>query len=582
MTEEELQREREEAERLRRQINNLIYQINEGIRENNMLRQELVHITNQVYQLINYAQKMDNAVNEVMGTLSGRVGQAEVETKDVFEALRELSTSYFVFKNISTASKNLSQYNDEYFTKFSYYNELRRITLGYVIGLDAHICSSEGMRKKVEKAYLQNSEYWLAYCIAATMLWASDEKEAAERAVSKSLSINYYNSCLYYLLINLRFRRIDVAKKWFVNYLDRVNMNDMGDEWQYLLQAYLSGALGDDKEFQDQVAKCFVDMLSKIEVTNVDYGKKVSQKAQSFAETYIHKTEHEYFTLSKTCAEYEELKHLLSSAEKNTALAKHYNHIAEVEADDAENLPQRIENVLYSLINNYDPDELKVIKNIRYNEAIIAAKGDARAAQAKYNEMFGDAEVKRSLDDLLINWAFQNEGSQADITVKRFSISYLKDWIMKGFERFAEQYRGKEQEKFTITIDDCTLKCGENDFEVSKTALEKFYDKNKMKDTLKDKFVLIYIAICFASLLTLGIMIFAFSKVALVIGILLGLVGSFLLWRRIVDVGKIIKEKKRQGVNKLKQALNELKQWRTSYREADARNVDLKSALERF
>jgi hypothetical protein len=582
MTDEELQREREEAERLMRQIQSLTYQINEGIQENQMLEKELIYITNQVYQLIDHARNMDAAVNEEMARFSKRVEKTDVDTASVFEALQKLTTSYFVFKNISEASKCISQYTDEYYTRFSYYNELRRITLGYVIGLDAHICSSEGMRKKVEKAYLQNTEYWLAYCIAATMLWASNEKEAASRAVSKSLSINYFNSCLYYLLINLRFRRIDAAKKWFVNYLDKVNMNDLGEEWQYLLQAYLSGALGDDQEFQEQVAKCFMDMLAKIQVTKVDFGKKITQKAQAFAETYLHKTEHEYATLWKTCAEYEDLKQLLSNAEKNSAIAKHYNQIAEQQTEETDDLAQRIENVLYSLINNYDADELKVIKNLKYNEAVVAAKGDVTAARSKYKDMFGESSSKKSLDDLLMNWAFQDEASQADIVVKRFSISFLKDWIVKGFERFGEQYRQKEQEKYTITIDNCSLKCNENDFEESRKTLEEFYDKNKLKDISKDKFVLIYIAICFASLLTLGIMVFAFSKVALVIGILLGLVGSFLLWRRIVDLGKIIKEKKRQGINRLKQALTELKQWRTSYRQEDARNIDLRNALERF
>lgn len=77
--------------------------------------------------------------------------------------IKEVTESYFTFKNLSTASKNVSQYTDEYFTKFKFFNELRRISLGYVVGLDAHICSDETMRKKVEKIYLQNTEYWLAY-----------------------------------------------------------------------------------------------------------------------------------------------------------------------------------------------------------------------------------------------------------------------------------------------------------------------------------------------------------------------------------------------------------------------------------
>lgn len=582
MTEEEIRREREEAERLAQRINHLVDQINRSIRENQMLEQELAVIINQVHQLTRFAEEMGYTVDEEMGRLSGHVGDLDGNTSAVFEALQELSASYFIFKNIGTASKNISMYTDEYYTKFSYYNELRRITLGYVIGLDAHICSSGVMREKVEKAYLQNTEYWLAYCIAATMLWASGEKEAAERAVGKSLSINYFNACLYYLLINLRFTRIEAAKKWYVNYLDRADMNNLGEEWQYLLQAYLSGAFGADRTFRDQVARCFLDMLDKIEVTNADYGKKVAKKAQDFAEAYLHKTEHEYFTLKKTCPQYEEMKTLLSYAERNAVIARYYNRIAETEADTAGELPQRIEDVLYALISNYDEEELKVIKKLRYNEAIVRAKGDLSAAQANYNAMFGDGNARRSLDDLLINWAFSDDNSQTHLSVRRFSVSFLKDWIVKGFEQFAAQYRQKEQDKYAIVIEECRMECNEDDFEASRDVLEKFLDRNKLKDTLKDKFVLIYLAVCAAALLTLGVMAFVFSKIALVIAVLLALGGSFLLWRRILDMGRILKEKKRSSVDRLKQALDELKRWRTLYKEEDARNTDLKDALESF
>ncbi len=582
MTEEEVRAEREEAERLMSQIDNLVRQINHIIGENRILEQELIYLTNQIYHLIDNASYMDSQVTEEMSHLSDRVGKADICTKDVFEALKELTVQYFTLKSISTASKNISQYTDEYYTRFSYYNELRRITLGYVIGLDSHIVSSDAMRKKVEKAYLQNTEYWLAYCIAAVQLWASNEMEAAERAVGRSLSTNYFNSCLFYLLINLRFNRVETAKKWYVNYLDRADMNNLGDEWQYLLQAYLSGAFGADKAFEGTIAKCFVNMISQIEVTTVDYGKMFATRASEFATTFIHSTGLEFAALKKTCSKYEELKQLLSEAEKNTIIAKYYNDIAEKEVKDGYDLPQRIENVLYSLISNYDADELSVVKRIKYNEAIVAAKGDVAAAQVNYNLQFSDENSSKNIADLLLHWAFSEESLQIDIRVKRFSINMMKDWIIKGFESYAEGYRKKEREKYDITIDDCKINCSEEDFEPSKVLLEKYYDNNKLKNTFKDKFVAIYTIACFASLLTLLINVFFFNPVILVLGILLGLAGSFLLWRRIVDVGKQLKERKRLGVNLLKKALEELDKWRTVYKAEDEKNINLKDALESF
>lgn len=582
MTEEEYQRERAEAEQLQRQINYVIDQINRTNRENAMLEADLENAIHNVGILVSNCGELDKAVYNDMGYLSGVVGQADVSTKEVFQALRELTAQYFMFKSISTASKNVTQYNDEYFTRFAYYNELRRISLGYVVGLDSNIISGESARKKVEKAYLQNTEYWLAYCIAAVMLWASNEKEAAQRAMSKSLSISYSNACLFYLLIDLRFNRIDAAKKWYVNYLDRADMSNLGDEWQYLLQAYLFGAFGADEAFQETVAKCFRSMLAQVEVTTVDFAKKFTQKAIEFAELYAHKTSHEYTLLGRSCAEYPEMKELLSAAEKNAELARYYNELAETQTAEAEELPQRIENVLYSLVNDYDEEERKVVQKIKYNEAVISARGDVAAAQANYNAMFAQQEKKKNLGDLLLAWAFADDTSRTDVSVKRFSISFMKEAIMKGFAQYAERYRTKEREKYRFNIDECELECGENDYGEAEKTLDKYYDKNKLKNTFKDKHVLIYTGMCAVAVLLLLLLIPFFTPVLLTIGILLGLAGSFLLWRRIVDMGKILQEKKRKGKLLLKQTLDELAQWRADYRDADARNADILSAIERF
>jgi len=582
MTEEEYQREKEEAERLIREINDTIDRINYVASENAQLEAELDVAIQNVRILTSNCGEVDRAVNEEMQYLQGHVGEAELETREVFMALKGLTEQYLSFKSLSTASKNLTQFTDEYNTKFYFYNELRRITLGYVIGLDSHFVSSETMRKKVEKAYLQNTDYWLAYAISSVMLWASKEKEAANRAMSKSLSVNYFNSCLFYLLINLRFNRIEAAKKWFVNYLDRTDTSDLGDEWQYLLQAYLFGSFGADPLFQETVSDCFKNMMAQVEVSTVDFAKKFTRKAIDFADSYAHVTDHEFTTLRRACKEYSELKSILSAAEKNAQIAKYYNAIAEEELSEMKDLPQRIENVLYSLINDYDDEEYKVVRNIKYNEAVVAAKGDTAIAQKSVNEMYADKDKKENLGDLMLKWAFADDTTQTDVSVKRFSISFMKEAIAKGLSQYPDKYRSRVRDKYSFTIGECELECSEDDYSKGAAALDRHHDKNKLKKIFEDKQVLVYTGICAVALLMLLILFGFFSPIILTIGILLGVTGAFLLWRRIVDLGKILKEKKRKAKLLLKQALAELGEWRKTYKEADSLAGDMISAIERF
>ena len=580
MTEEEARAEREEAERLLTEIRRLQDQIERAVIENQNLQNELAVLIDNVQIVTENAAAMDIEVNKSMDYVKGRIQEADISTSELFALIDDLTKSYFTFKNLSTASKNVTQFTDEYYTRFKFFNELRRITLGYVIGLDAHICSDQTMRKKVEEAYLKNSDYWLAYAIMAVMLWASDEEEAAKRALSKALTMDYFSTSLFFLLINLRFTRVDAAKKWYLSYLDRVDMENLGEEWQYLLQAYLSGVFGVDKEFNHLVHECFTNMLVQMESMHPNYGNRVTEKTVSFSSSYIYVTKNEFETLRRHSQDYEELKKLLSSAEKNEELAIHFRKIVEDNTQIESDLFQRIENILYDLINAYDKEELGVLKNKRYNEMILKAKGDLGMAQQFFNNEFPPDSDTRKLEDLLFSWAFEEDNGRVDITVKKFAILYLKKWIAKGFQTYADNYRKREKEKIRIEIDGWQVECDENSFAGAQAELQKHYNKNRVWDTLKDKYVLIFIGMAIASLVTLGITIIKFNKIALVIGILLGVISGFLLWRRISDMQLILRLKREKGYTLLKKAIDELKSWRTLYKAADEKNADLVGVFE--
>lgn len=560
----------------------LINQINALRAENAQLQAELEYAERNVNVLTSNVGVLESNVHASMSNLSTHVEATAEDVQTFFEALRDLAEQYFIFKNLSTASKNLTMYTDQYFTKFSFYNKLRRITLGYVIGLDNAIISDEALRLEVEKAYLQNTDYWLAYAIMAVMLWAKNEREAASRAMNKALSMDYYRSCVFFLLINLRFERLEPAREWYLNYLEKVDMSKLGDEFQYLLQAYLNGLFGSDPEFEDLVSENFKRLLAQAEATSVNFGDKFVDGARAYAQAYLHRTEEAFPTLRQVSPDYQKLIDLLSSAEKHTQLAAAYVRMAEEPDDLAEEQAQRVENVLYGLINSYDDAEWQVVKEQKRNEAIMEAKGDLRAAQEKYELLYAHLDEKKPLSDLMVTWAFSEDPTQTNQTVKRFTISMMKDRIFHGFERFAEQYRKEEPERCTVTIDECTLSCQEDEAEQQSQKLDAYYNKNRLKHLFEDKQVKIYSVICVAALLILIIMAFSFSVIALTIAVLAGVLGGFLLWRRLVDVGQILDEKKRLAQVKLGQALEELGQWRKLFHAADAHLTDVRDALDRF
>ena len=576
----------EEYEQEQREIERLINEINALIAENNRLVQEINAALSNISILQNNVVQLHNSLEPKMYGVSGEVQVNSEHTTLVCQAIEEMSSQYFTFKALSTASKNVTQYTDEYNTKFSYYIHLRRITLGYVIGLDANFVSSEKMRNMVEKAYLQNTEYWLAYATMAVMLWASNEEEAAYRALDKAMFIAPQKAALYFMIINLRFSRNEVARSWFVNYMDRVNPSDLGAEWQYLLQAYLAGAFGEDERFQEEVEKYFKKMLVQSEATTADFSKRFIDRAYVYADTYLHRTKENFAHLKGTCADYEKLITLLSNAEKNAVIAQYYDQLLQEEDERGEDISQRIENVLYSLVNEYDKDELEVVKKIKLNEHIIAAQGDQTAARKKFDAEFGKSKDK-NFADLLTDWAFTEDSRLTPLSVRKFSISFMKDWMYRGYEKYSENNTSQEKQEYAFNVDGCEMTASETDFPKCKDIIEKYYEKNKWKNILDDKFVKIYGLIAIAGLIALIIMAVQlanghFSPVALTLGILCVLVGVFLLWRQMVSVLEQLKEKQRLSIQRIQHALVELEQWRQLFHAETEKLADLKDALMRF
>lgn len=575
MTEQEVQeynRLRDEYDRLIVRNRELAEQIDYAVTNVGIITGNMAVVERAVVSDVSYVAKKVNVVDQDVSTL--------------LKAIEDLTSQYFLFKNLSTASKNLTQYNDEYYTKFKFYNELRRITLGYVIGLDSYIISNESLRKKVEKCYLSNTDYWLAYAIMSVMLWASDEKSAAERALKKALTMDCRKSAVFYMLINLRFGRKDTASNWYVYYLDKTDVNNLGDEWQKLLQAYLSGAMGSDPKLEKVAAEYYEKIFVQTESINANFIPSVQTRAFSFMDSFLHTTEKEFVALKNYCKDYPEMQSTLSNLEKFAVVAGYYDEVFNKEEDKAENDDERIENVLYDLINSYDEKEAVIVRKIKYNEAIMGAKGDIAIAQKKYNEQYANIKDKKNAGDMLIKWAFSEDYVETDVTVKKFSISYLSNYIVNGFKNYAEKVKKSVRDNFNVNIDGCSLNCNDGNLEECKQTLQDYYYKNRMKTTFKDKSFMIYVLICVVSVILIafaGLLVHtqAFS-VLLTLGIVVGIFGGFMVWRRYVDVGKIIKENCRKSLLALNDVFEEILSWKKIVDEESANEEDLYNSVLKF
>lgn len=594
MTEEEYKREQEEIERLEKEYNRLVDRKSRLVEEYNRLVQELQYSINATHQTTLNAIEAEKYVVPKLSYSTKHVTDVAELVTTVQTEIEQLSAKYFIMKNISTASKNLTQLNNEYQHNFGLYNMLRRVALGYVVGVDKHIISNETLRKTVEKNYLQNADYWIAHSLMATMLWVSDEKEAAERAVAKAMSIDPHKSSLYFLLINLHFGRSEAASKWFEYYIQDIDVNNIGDEIRILLQAYLYNICGDDPTFKEKIRTSFNKLLSSVRGYSTNYDGTIRTRVLEFISAHIHKTSEEFIELQNTCADYPKLISTLENAEKNAVFTKYFSDMFDSDRDVPKNLTERIQTVLYDLINTYDEAEMEILRSMDYNDMILKARGDISAAQRMFDTKY-QPQRPQTLGDLMVKLAFPANGDDVDIRVRKFAVTFLCDSIISAFEIFKQQYNGVVTNTHAVTIDSFTVTLSEEAPEEAVSQLKEHYQKNRKNLINRDKgvkaltvFTWIFWAFWFGCTAYSAIVLAQqqpWPPVAIVLFAASFLLAvGFTVWLifRKKKVGASLVDRMNKGLEKLSSVTAAIADWRRRFVAADAQSSALIEALNKF
>ncbi len=574
--------EAERQQQLVNEYNRLANEYNRLAEEHNRLVVEVEGCQRDVVSSISIVEKLNDLVLPPMDVNTEETVKKEVIAANVSRTIDDLVESYRQLKTGSTASKNLTGSYDKYYTLYGTYNALRQVSLGYVVGLDSNLWTSDAPRQTVEKMYLANTDYWLAYATMAVMLWASDEEEACERAISKSMQMNERKSALFFLLASLRFDRIEAAKEWYRVYFNLVDENGVGDEIVYILQTLLSGALGSDPDFANTVGEKMRELILKSR--NLSTTKQlIRESIDNHISAIVSVTDKEFIALKHICTEYNQMLDLVSSAEKNEMLKNYFLAIIHSDFSLSDRLAERIEDSLYSLISTYDENEQALMDKISYEEAVVKANGRTDVAEEAYRKMMAERDNKSNMALIMADAALDSN-MKTDCRVRKFCLDSIRDDCVEGVQRFG-QYRKKEKKIYPLEVDGCKLSGDENSFEENEVKLRKYYDGLIRQRVKEDKShalcgkVLVGAALLFVLFTILTVVGFIANwanaaKIPLLVLAVIALGVAVLMGVMRADQGKKIKKafeyRINNGIKMLRTGLEDMARWRKYYKEQDA------------
>ncbi len=457
------------------------------------------------------AQSIINELNSVIGGFTTQVDsridtidhQTELARQTANTALNKIQNfkkEIIANEQMQSAHENILRLDQVIREKFESNIKVRKTVSGVVKDFDINLCRNSTIAELSEELWITSSRYWLSFALIAISAWVNDSRQLADNATNEAVRTNDMKSNLFFCLVNLRFGRLDSAKRWLTQYFKSVIPDELKEETAILLQSYINGVFGVDKSLEYEVQSVVEEWVKSV---NLD--KDLSAELVADYEAYIDKILVTQVpscpTLTKYCSVTNELyKPYMESFKYQKLIALIESLDVELIVQNASNYKARIDAIISDLITNYDEEEQEIKNQREYYQLIMDNKGDIEVAEAQYEERMRVRNQTQNIGRKLLDWAIYKSSDEIDVHVRKFAFQNSKEWFLGALENWSTDFENKFPTSYPIKIDDWEcVSNGEDQYE-QEHALRESLEKNKVKKMYFNKPNILMMIFCLLSL----------------------------------------------------------------------------------
>ncbi len=528
---------------------------------------------------------VSSAIRDLNNTINTFEARVDVHVQNIHQSSVNIDDATTrIYQNIQTfrekmeegeqkqlAHENIIRIDQVIKEQFGNYETIRRTIMGVVRDFDLNLVRNSTVQELSEELWISSSRYWLSYALIAITAWVNNYPEVAKNALSESGRKDAIKTTLFFCLLNLRFNRMDAAKKWFYQYLRTLDPTMLQQETAVMLQAFLSGIFGKDKGLEHEIVKVIDQWISIIN-ENAAISQELVDAYSQYIANVNPKATFNYPAILQYCTNCEELSHSFLDVCKYPVLLEAIQALnvdAPPQHDD--NYSQRVDAVLINLISNYDAEELELRRQQEYFNLVVKNDGKVNVAQQQYDAQIALEDEHFNIGKQMIRWAIYDEESGTDIQVRRFGFQNTKSWFQSALERWS----GKLQEEFPVEyhlhIDTWTGVSNGSDQAQQVEALRNFFETNKFRNMFLNTpnlaALLVLVVSAGLAFLTIFALIFTVAS------------AGFLIYR----VVKAIQEYPKRvnaALDALNRTLAEISDFRHFFTETAKKKDDILSAAE--
>ena len=387
------------------------------------------------------------ALESQISVVSGEVGQVRSDlrlTTDQLQALRrefqafvDESAKVALVQQSETKVVNLKAELDR---QFGHYELVRRTSTGMLQAFDVGNVSNDVVRSVSEELMIQTPRYWLAPALVALAAWSRDNQDIAEKSVGEAFSRDKNKTSLFFALVMRRQGRVEASVRWLRHYLTSLDPSALTREFAVILEATSYDAFGAQGQamLSDRMTQWCTELRNRNEIVEAQIGswvKEIRARSQQLDPS-------KYQALAALSPQWNAVKSQLESA---SALPEMIDRYAAVRNHDAA-LPQVIEDllddILDTLVTEYDEEELPLRREVTYHEAIIDERGDQARAQAKADVLLKALEHTDDVVSLQTTAAISPELIGVSVQTQRIAVGVGHDDLRTAVGRYCTAYRG--------------------------------------------------------------------------------------------------------------------------------------------
>ncbi len=458
---------------LRSEVNRLQSELRDIERENNELRSEINSTVNSVNQaeknLANYNQHIRNTLDNATGIINSSVNRA----LEAYELQGQIDKLYVRYKNVELANKKIRALNNKKYYDFNNFRTVRKLVQGMMDNLDLNMISDAVIYKSIEKEHLKTPNYWLTPALISIMAWRNDDRQLADRATVEAVKLDKKNSCMFYMIFNMRMGRDDAALKWFLEY-QKCDLKGSDENTFLMLFSIISKTLSD--KVDDEIAQMISDYINNLILECAKReGYNESDVIGMILNTMLLLMKREAYdlpTLAKYCKDFGIMSNMANYANNNYNILEMILKIKNVAVSERNTYLKEYLNQLLAKPNEI---EIDTYDEIDYNELVIRLSGDVEQAKARFETEKNRREADLDIISSINGWIYDLSNDDINGQMRLNMFTLVKGLQEKAVNLYFSKYRSLYQDVHPVEILDYSTEVDFRQQTEEENKIESYY-----------------------------------------------------------------------------------------------------------